>query len=295
MNQRLQGIYTALLTPFGSDGRVNGKSLEKLIERNIGQGVAGFYVGGSTAEAFLLTEDERKELYKTVKAIAGDRVKLIAHVGAISTAQSIAFATAAQDAGYDAVSSIPPFYYKFTFEELKGHYDAITAAVDLPMLVYAFPAFSGVDFGLQEIGELFLNPKVAGIKYTANDFFKLERVRAAYPEKIIFNGYDEMMLCGLVAGADGGIGSTYNFMADKFVRLYGLFRAEKLSDARRLQSEINTVIAALCKAGVMQAEKAVLDALGIPMGHARAPFKPLGKAAEKELLDKVLPLLTTTE
>ena len=92
-------------------------------------------------------------------------------------------------------------------------------------------------------------------------------------------------------GADGAIGSTFNLMAEKFLQIRALYADNKTEEARAVQKEANAVIRALCKVGVMQGEKAVMDALGFDMGPARAPFAPLSQEQKKELLDTVMPLL----
>ena len=79
----MKGIYTALLTPFDANDKINKAVLEQLVKHNLDLGVTGFYVGGSTAEAFLLSTEERKEIMKIVKDAAQD-AKLIAHIGSIS-------------------------------------------------------------------------------------------------------------------------------------------------------------------------------------------------------------------
>ena len=112
---KFKGIFPALLTPFNEKDEINEKALEKLIEYNIQKGVTGFYVGGSTAEAFLLSDEERLQVYRLVKEIVGKRCTLIAHIGCISTGQTIMFGECVQSLGYDAVSAVAPFYYKFTF------------------------------------------------------------------------------------------------------------------------------------------------------------------------------------
>ncbi len=114
------------------------------------------------------------------------------------------------------------------------------------MLVYHIPAFSGVSMGMKEMRSFFEDEKFMGIKYTSNDFFTLEQCKSAFPDKIVYNGYDEMLSAGLAMGADGGIGSTYNFMAEKFVKIYELFRASKLDEAKEIQREANRIITILC-------------------------------------------------
>ena len=267
----LQGIYTALLTPFDSNDKINEKALVQLIQHNIKLGVQGFYVGGSTAEAFLLTTEERKQIMDICKAAAPDK-KLIAHIGSISEKEALELALHAKELGYDAISSVAPFYYKFSFEEIKNYYFRLAEKSGMPVVVYHFPAFSGVSMGVKEIAAFLEDDRFIGIKFTSNDFFTMEQVRAKFPNKLVFNGYDEMMLAGLSMGADGGIGSTYNFMADKFVKIRELFQAGDIAQAQKIQKEANRIITILCQIGVMQAEKEVLNQLGIDFGNCRKPF-----------------------
>ena len=268
---KFNGIFTALLTPFDKNDRVNEKELEKLVKFNVKMGAKGFYVGGSTAEAFLLSTDERKQIMDVVKSAAPEST-LIAHIGSISEREATDLAQHARKLSYDAISSVAPFYYKFTFEEIKNYYFRLAENTGLPMLVYHFPAFSGVNMGINEMRQFLSDDKFLGIKYTSNDFFTMEQCKSAFPDKIVYNGFDEMFLCGLSMGADGGIGSTYNFMADKFVKIKELFEKGDMEGAQKIQKEANRIITVLCKIGVMQAEKEVLNQLGFDFGVCRHPF-----------------------
>ncbi|HBF14216.1 MAG TPA: N-acetylneuraminate lyase [Clostridiales bacterium] len=282
-NPKIGGILPALLTPFGRDGGINTDALERLIDWNIAKGVNGFYVGGSTAEAFLLTEEERSLVYEVAAKATAGRVPLIAHVGSISTEQAIRFARTAERLGYSAVSAIAPFYYKFSFNQIKRYYFDIADATGLPMIIYNFPNFSGVNLTVEQVAEFFADSRFIGIKHTSNDFFSLEQFKSRFPEKTVLNGFDEMLLCGLTMGADGGVGSTYNFMAEKYTELYRLFRAGDLGAAREIQKECNRIIGVLCRVGVMEGEKEVLCQLGLDFGSARPPFSRLS-AEQKDLL-----------
>ena len=289
--EKFKGVFPALLTPFNMDDKINEKVLEKLIELNIKKGVNGFYVGGSTAEVFLLSEEERTHLYKLVKDIVGNRATLIAHIGAISTKEAITYGKIAETLGYDAISSVAPFYYKFSFGEIKKYYFDIVDSVNLPMVIYNFPNFSGVTLTADNIGEFLSDSRFIGVKHTSNDYFAMEQFKSRYPDKIVYNGFDEMFLAGLSMGADGGIGSTYNFMAEKFIDIYNLFKAGKLVEAQSIQKEANRIITALCKVGVMQGEKAILDMMGLDFGKARSPFRELATEELKYLENEVKDLL----
>ncbi|MBE6576278.1 MAG: N-acetylneuraminate lyase [Ruminococcaceae bacterium] len=287
----MKGIYTALLTPFDENNRIHEKALEQLILHNIKMGVQGFYVGGSTAEAFLLSTDERKQVMDICRAVAPNH-RLIAHIGSLNEAEALALSLHARALGYDAISSVSPFYYKFTFAEIRDYYFRLAEHSGMPMIIYHFPAFTGVSMGMKEIGTFLDRAEFIGMKFTSNDFFTLEQVRAAFPDKLIYNGYDEMFLAGLAMGADGGVGSTYNFMADKFVRIQTLFWESRIAEAQALQREANRIIAILCRISVMQAEKEVLNQLGIPFGTCRKPFgEP--SAEQKALIAKeIIPYIT---
>ena len=96
-----------------------------------------------------------------------------------------------------------------------------------------------------------------------------------------YNGFDEMFLAGLAMGCDGGIGSTYNFMAEKFIKMQELFLNNRLSEAQTLQSEINKIIKILSKVGVMAGEKEILCQMGLNFGCARRPFTELDNSDKK--------------
>ena len=286
-----KGVYTALLTPFDKNGKINEKVLEQHIETNIKKGVNGFYVNGSTAEVFLLSEEERKYLYELVKDIVGDRCTLIAHIGSVGTLQTIEYGKIAEKLGYDAISAVAPFYYNFSFEEIKQHYFMTVDNVNLPMIIYNFPKFSGVSLSADNIGEFLQDARFLGVKHTSNDFFALEQMKAKFTDKIFYNGFDEMFLAGIAMGADGGIGSTYNLMADKFVKIKALFEAGRITEAQAIQKDVNKIVTALCKVGVMQGEKAVLTLLGYDFGDARPPYRKLTKEDLVFLEKNILPLL----
>ncbi len=281
-----KGIYPALLTPYDENDKINEKSLEKLIEMNIAKGVNGFYVGGSTGEAFLLSHDERKQVYKMVADIVKGRVNLIAHVGSIGTKLTLDLAQYAESVGFDAVSSVAPFYYAFSYDEIKDFYFDIANNTSVPMLLYYVPVLVNSKLGVDGLSEFLESDRFMGVKYTSNDFFGLERLKAKYPDKVVFNGFDELLLSGLTMGADGGIGSTYNCFAEKYVEMYKCFNEGNLARCQELQKEANDIIDALCKVGVFAGEKAMLEMMGMEFGTPRKPFKGLNDEQKAFLRSK---------
>lgn len=163
MKSEYHGIYAALVTPYTSEGKVDYRELQKLVDYLICQGLEGFYVNGSTAEAFLLSEEERNSTIRAVVEANSGRAKVICHVGAISTEHAISFAKNAEKCGADAVSAISPFYYKFSEAEIVQYYQDIMSSTELPMFVYNFPNFSGFSLTAEVLEKLNHNKNLLGI------------------------------------------------------------------------------------------------------------------------------------
>lgn len=276
--KQMKGVFPALLTPFGKDGSINEVSLKKLVEFNVQKGVNGFYVGGSSGEGMVMSSEERKRVFRIVKEAAGDSVVLIAHCGTTYTQAAIDMAKEAEYLGYDAVSAVAPFYYSFSYDEIRRYYDDVVSSVNLPMVIYNYPDGSGFTLTPERAAEIFEDERFVGIKHTSPDFYALERFKSAIKRPVVvFNGFDQTFLAGLAMGADGAIGSTYNFMADKFLRLYDEFNKGNVEKAREIQKEANEIIAALLKYGVLPCIKALLTFSGLDMGVCRRPFLPPSK------------------
>lgn len=275
----------ALLTPFDGQQKLDKESLRRLVRFNLRQGVDGLYVGGSTGEAFVQSGTERQEVLEIVAEEAKGKMTLIAHVGCVSTLESQQLARAAVGYGYDAVSAVTPFYYPFSFEEHCAHYQAIIESADgLPMVVYNIPALSGVKLTLDQINTLVTLPGVGALKQTSGDLFQMEQIRRAHPDLVLYNGYDEIFASGLLAGADGGIGSTYNIMGWRYQGMVAALKVGDVAKAQQLQCECNKVIDLLIKTGVFRGLKTVLhymDVVSVPL--CRKPFAPVDEKFLPEL------------
>lgn len=288
---KFSGIFPALFTPFREDGSIDEKAIERLIEMNLRRGVKGFYIDGSSAEAFLMTVEERMLVLRLCSDIVGGRATMIAQIGDISEDKALRLASLAYSCGYDAVSAVTPFYYNFTFENIKTYYRNIANTSGLPLVVYYIPSRSGVTLSLDQVLELMEPDYVLGIKFTCPDLFTLERIKSIYPQKQVLFGVDEMLTAGLAAGADGAIGSTYNFMPEKAVAVYNAVADGNIAEARRLQAEINTVISCLFKVGTIEGSKALLSLMGLDIGRCRRPFGRVSDEGIAMLEKSALPLL----
>jgi N-acetylneuraminate lyase len=286
MTKNFAGEYAALLTPFDQKENIDFKSLQSLVVNAIDQDLTGVYVGGSTGEAFLQSQAERRDCLESVAESSLGKLNLIAHVGSIRTKDCCELANAAKGAGYHAVSAVTPFYYGFSFDALLDHYRAIVDAADgLPMIVYNIPVLTGVALSDMQIEELLNLENVIGIKQTSIDLYQLEKIANRNPGKIIFNGFDEIFLPGQMAGAQGGIGSTYNVIGSKYKEIQKLICSGDVGRAKSVQKSANRLIDLLVLVGVIPGLKYILQQKGIiATDTVRAPFRMLD-SMQKRLVD----------
>ena len=270
----LKGIYSALLIPFDEKGEVKEDGLRQVIEHNLNVcGVDGLYVNGSSGENFLLNTAQKKQIFKFVKEVVGDRAKLIAQVGSLDLNEAVELAKYATELGYDSLSAVTPFYYPLSFKEIKDYYETIINATDNSMILYYIPFLTGVKISLDQFSELLEDEKVIGVKYTAADFYQLERFRRRFPDKLIWSGFDEMLVQAAISGVDGAIGSTYNVNGKTSKKIFELAKEGKVEEAYELQHKANDVIEKVLELGLYQTLKEILKVKGIDAGYCKKPMK----------------------
>lgn len=285
-----KGVMPALVTPFTPDRKLIPGAVKALMDFELSRGVRGFYINGSTGEGPVLSRSLRMAMTEAAVEAAAGRGVVIDHVGAPDFSDAVALAKNARGSGVDAVSSlVPNFYYANTEDEIVDYYKRIAEAAEKPVLVYATPMITGDVVALME--RLLRIDGVIGCKFTRYNYYEMSLVKMLDQGNVnVINGPDEMLLAGLSMGADGGIGSTYNVMPDRFAALYDAFRAGDLEKARGIQYGINRVIRVLLKHGKGNAVKTVKEALllmGFDSGYAAAPAAPFD-AERREALKKDL-------
>ncbi len=270
---KFEGIMPALVTPLNEDESLNVTELHKLIDYLVGKGADGFYIGGATGEGILLPREVREELAtEAVNAIKG-RGSSIVHIASINFKEAIELAKQAERAGADAISAIPPIYFAYDEDDIFNYYKKLASVVSIPLMAYNTMA-AGFSVSAEFAARLFTIDNVTSIKWTNPNYFNMMRIKElTHGEMNVINGPDEMLLCGLSMGADGGIGSTYNVMCERFVKLYKAFKNNKLEEAKNEQNEINEIINVLIKHKVIPATKATLKMMGLNAGEAVFPMK----------------------
>jgi len=273
MDTKRLGIYVASVTPFTEEDEFDADALIALMERNLKEGASGFFLGGSSAECFLLSHQERVAVFEAASRFKG-KTELIAHCGALSTKEAIRFGREAKLLGYEHIAATPPLYYGFSPKEICGYYRDLSREVGLPVIVYNFPGNTKREFDLEnpDYQALFKSDVIEGVKHTNQVVYQLERFMDLNPKLKLFNGFDETMIATMAYGCTGSIGSTFNCMLPHYEKIYHAFEEGRLDDARALQHKANTIMQALCKVGLIPAVKYVLKRQGNDVGKARAPF-----------------------
>ena len=292
---RLRGLVAATFTPFHADGSLDLASLPRVIDAVIAQGAGGLYVCGSTGEGPLLTTSERQQVAEaSVKAAAG-RVPVVVQVGHNSPEEARGLAVHAQSIGADAISATPPGYFKP--DSLEIFIQCIeritTGAPALPFYYYHIPVLSGVRFDMVE----FLRqggpriPTLRGIKFSDSLLYELLAcVEFDAGRYDILFGVDEMLLGGLSFGAQGAVGSTYNFAGPLYKKIIAAFEAGNQAEARRLQALSAEMVRIIIGNGGRAGLKATMALIGADCGPSRLPTTnctPAQKAKMKEELTKI--------
>lgn len=268
----IKGVIAAMLTIFDEKEEIDVKRTEDFVEFLISRGVQGLYLTGSTGEGFLMSGEERRKVVEIVVRKVAGRIPIIVHVGDIGTKKSVELAVHAYEAGADAVSSVPPFYWKFSEEDIYHYYKDISEATPLPMIIYNVP-LAGL-MGTELLVKLSKLPNVKGIKFTGKDHDQMSHlIEILHPEIKIFSGCDEMALSGLSVGADGIIGSFYNVMPELFLKLMERIGKNDIQAAKRLQKIGTEIILEAIQYDYLALMRNMIHWQGVDAGYSRRPFK----------------------
>ena len=185
---QIKGVIPAMMTFFDKEENVDIQCTRRMVDFMLDHGADGFYLTGSTGECFTMTAEERNLVVDTVIDQVKGRVPVIVHVGDIGTKKSIELAKHAYEAGADAISSVPPFYWKFRADDIYSYYKDISEATPLPMVVYNIQLAGLMDMGLLlKLADL---PNVHGLKYTARSHDEMGYLKEKLGMAIIFITHD---------------------------------------------------------------------------------------------------------
>ncbi|ETT63961.1 N-acetylneuraminate lyase [Paenibacillus odorifer] len=273
---KFHGIIPAFYACYDDQGNISESRTHALCDYLFEKGVQGVYVGGSSGECIYQSLDERKAVLSYVASNLKGKMTLIAHVGAPSTRDSIELAKHAATLGYDALSAIPPIYFKLPDSAVYKYWSEIMEATPLSFIIYNIPQTTGYTLTPSLFEKLLANKKVIGVKNSSMPTMDIERFkRVGGKDVVVFNGPDEQYVAGRIMGADAGIGGTYAVMPELFLQANEFVKAGKFEEAGQIQSDINDIIIALCslKGAMYAGIKELLKLRGVNIGSVRAPLE----------------------
>lgn len=275
--EAFKGIIVAMYACYDQHGDIHPEGVKQLVRHYINKGVKGLYVGGSSGEGMLQTMEERKLVLEAVMEAAGEKLTIIAHVGAPSTRESVELARHAESVGAHAISAVPSIYYRLSPDSVENHWQAMIDSTSLPFIIYHIPQTTGFHLSKSLLTKMAAQDKVIGVKISSESTYELQQFKAAGGEDfLVLNGPDEQYLAGRSIGADGGIGGTYGVMPELFLKIEECYRNGQMHEARVWQSKVNEIINGLLSfPSLYGACKAILRLQGIDCGEARKPLLPV--------------------
>ena len=216
----LQGVYTALVTPF-RNGKVDFAALEALLEKQIAGNVAGVVPVGTTGESPTLSTSEHIEVIARTAEIVNGRCQVIAGSGANSTEEAIYLTLEAKAAGADASLQVTPYYNKPTQEGIYRHFSVIAEKTALPVVLYNVPGRAGVPINADTIARLSKNPLMVAVKEAGGSVDKVSAIKDLC-DITVLSGDDSLTFPLMKAGADGVISVASNIIPAELSEMVAL-------------------------------------------------------------------------
>ncbi len=277
------GVCTALITPF-KDGEIDYRSLKKLIEFQIEQGVDALLINGTTGESATLTECEKREIISFAVREVGGRVPIIAGTGSNSTQKAIHLSEFAQDVGVDAILVVTPYYNKASNEGLIRHYETIANTVDVPMILYNVPSRTGVNIPLSVYDRLANHQNIVAVKEASSSVSDFAKLSQKCGDRLdIYSGNDDLLLPTLSLGGKGVISVMSNILPKEMREICKLWFGGKTKEACALQLRLLPLINAIFSEVNPIPIKALLAKEGFCAEEYRLPLCTMSEDKKKEL------------
>jgi 4-hydroxy-2-oxoglutarate aldolase len=281
----LDGILPPVATPF-ADEDIDLAAMRHNVTRWMRTGLRGLVLLGTNGESPFVDEEEAVRLVAATREhVPADRV-LVVGTARQSTRATIASSRAAAAAGADAVLVLTPsvFRAQMTGEALSAHYRAIADASPVPVLLYNFPAATGVTLSVPMVAQLAAHPNIAGIKESSGDLAVVGELVARTPADFhVVVGAAPTLYASLLVGADGGVVAIANVVPELCVKLHRLVRERRLDEALVLQQALTPLATAVTGGFGVPGLKAAMAIAGYRAGVPRRPLPPADADTQKKI------------
>ena len=289
-NEIFCGAATALITPF-CDGEIDYISLGKIIEWQISCGIDALVVGGTTAEAATLSDEERYKLYTFAKGKIGGRTKLILGTGTNDTRVAIAHTKFAKRLGCDGVLLVTPYYNKGTETGIEKHYLSIAECTDLPIILYNVPSRTGVNLGINLLDRLSDHPNIVALKEASDSTDRLVNLAKLKDKLTLYAGNDSQIFPTLALGGRGVISVMSNILPRATVKLCHDCLDGRWREALNMQIELLPLIKSLFLETNPTPIKYAMSRMGFCSPEVRLPLAE-PRDSTKEEIDRVIAQIT---
>ena len=278
---RFGRVLTAMATPFTASGDLDRDGAAALARWLVDHGSDGLVVAGTTGEAPTLSDDEKVELWRAVRAAVD--VPIVAGTGSNDTRHTCGLSERAAETGVDALLVVGPYYNKPPQAGLEAHFRAVAAATDLPVVIYDVPGRTGKRIDTDVLIRLFREvPTLVGFKDATGDPAGCARIAAAVPDVDIYSGDDGLTLALLACGAIGVIGVATHWAGVQFGEMISAFEKGDVQHARQVNAQLfeSYAFENTDTSPFSVSTKAMLRVLGLPAGECRLPLGPAPDGVE---------------
>jgi 4-hydroxy-tetrahydrodipicolinate synthase len=279
MPNKFKGVGVALVTPFHKDGTIDFKSLQKLIEFQIKNGVNYLVVLGTTGESVTLNKDEKVAIANFVVEIVDKRVPVIMGIGGNNTQEIANLIKSCDFEGIDAILSVSPYYNKPQQRGIFLHYKTIASVSPVPIIIYNVPGRTGgnisADTTLKIANEI---ENVIGIKEASGNLSQCMQILKNRPKNfLLISGDDALTLPLMSLGADGVISVIANAFPAQFTEMVDLCAKGNFKKASEIHYKLIDIIDALFAEGSPGGIKALLEMKKICNNYFRLPLVGVSK------------------
>lgn len=287
----IKGIIPPIITPMNDDESVNVAELRNQVNRLIKGGVHALFPFGTNGEGYILNDQEKELVLRTVIEETNGRVPVYAGSGCISTKDTIRMSKMAESLGADVLSIITPSFAAASQNELYEHYRAVAEAVpDMPIVLYNIPARTGNALSPATVGKLAEIDNIVGAKDSSGNFNNIleyiSKTKAGGNFSVL-SGNDALIIWNLLAGGTGGIAGCANLYPKTMSSIYELFMDGKIEEAKKANESIASFRACFKYGNPNTIVKTAVALMGYPVGKCRAPFNQVPEEGI-EAIKKVL-------
>ncbi|EDM27596.1 dihydrodipicolinate synthase [Lentisphaera araneosa HTCC2155] len=278
----IKGCYTALITPFDSNGNVDYEAFERIINDQISAGIDGIVAVGTTGESPTLGMKDHSEVIRFAVKIAAGRCQVIAGTGANCTKEAIELTKQAHIDGADASLQVTPYYNKPTQEGLYQHIKAIADSADMPIILYNVPGRSAISLTIDTIARMNEVPQVVAVKEAGGCVDRISQIKQACDIQIV-SGDDSLTLPMISVGATGVISVLSNILPAEMTQLCKLANEGNFSEALKLHQKYYQLMNDMFVESNPIPVKTMMAVIGYGTETFRLPLCPISEAGREVL------------